>query len=483
MKIVKSAHVGALGGLGRGRTPEWIIASLLILLEVSLIVLSLSLYKGLTNNSRTIVGGVAGLLGVLLPALYLARLYIKSVAAERRLFSMVVGMNLVTVCVVGLAGEVVVRVSATPNDQGVEVFGTTLLPKDWQAVTVWNRRLLKEVPQSISYLTADNLLGWTIAPNRVSKNGLYTSSQEGIRSPTVGMSYREPSQPNRMAIVGDSFTFALGVPFQSSWGAQLEDRLADKVEVLNFGVDAYGIDQAYLRYHRDVKPLRPNIVMLGFIEHDLFRTMNVYPFIGHPAFWQRPFAKPRFAILHEKLELLNSPLITPGDLFALPTVTSLPFIEYEPGYAAEEWQWRWYHHSALVRYVVSRFPRWPDPSSLVSEAATAAIDVEILLRFVREVEAEGAIPLLVYLPGRGDFIGWERRGRDFVFQSLQGKHVPYVDLGPCMKQGETSMLFLEGDPHYSPEGNARLADCLTPIVQERLGSRGAGARARLEQGL
>lgn len=218
MKIVKSAHVGALGGLGRGRTPEWIIASLLILLEVSLIVLSLSLYKGLTKNSRTIVGGVAGLLGVLLPALYLARLYIKSVAAERRLFSMVVGMNLVTVCVVGLAGEVVVRVSATPNDQGVEVFGTTLLPKDWQAVTVWNRRLLKEVPQSISYLTADNLLGWTIAPNRVSKNGLYTSSQEGIRSPTVGMSYREPSQPNRMAIVGDSFTFALGVPFQSSWG-------------------------------------------------------------------------------------------------------------------------------------------------------------------------------------------------------------------------------------------------------------------------
>lgn len=244
--------------------------------------------------------------------------------------------------------------------------------------------------------------------------------------------------------------------------------------MLNFGVDAYGIDQAYLRYHRDAKLLRQNIVMLGFIEHDLFRTMNVYPFIGHPDFWHRPFAKSRFAILHENLELLNSSLIPPGDLFALPTVTSLPFIEYEPGYAAEEWQWWWYHHSALVRYVISRFPRWPDPSSLVSEAATSAIDVAILLRFVREVEDEGAIPLLVYLPGRGDFIGWERRGRDFVFESLQKKHVPYVDLGPCMKQGETSMLFIQGDPHCSPEGNARLADCLTPIVEERLGLSGAG---------
>lgn len=195
MKFQKLTHVEGLGGLGSGRAPEWIAASLLILLEVSLLVLGLALYKGLAKNSRTIVGGVAGGLGVLLPSLYLARLYFKSVAAERRLFAMIVGMNLVTVCVVSLAGEVVVRVSAVLNDQGVEVFGTALLPKDWQAVTVWNRRLLKEVPQSISYLTADNLLGWTIAPNRVSKDGLYMSSQEGIRGPAVGVSYQERARP------------------------------------------------------------------------------------------------------------------------------------------------------------------------------------------------------------------------------------------------------------------------------------------------
>lgn len=480
MKIWKLAHLGRYGGLGSGRPPEWIVASLLILLEISLLVFSLVLYKGLAKNSRAMVAGLAGVLGVVLPFLYLARLYFKSVAAERRLFAMIVGMNLVTVCMVSLVGEVAVRVSAVPNDQGVEVLGTTLLPKDWQAVTAWNRRLLKEVPQSISYLTADNLLGWTIAPNRVSKNGLYMSSQEGIRSPAVGVSYQERARPYRMAIVGDSFTFALGVPFQFSWGAQLEGRLADKVEVLNFGVDAYGIDQAYLRYHRDAKPLHATIVMLGFIEADLFRTMHVYPPIGQPS-WERPFAKPRFAIVNEKLELLNYPLSAPSDLFAFSSVKSLPFIEYEPGYAAEEWEWQWYYHSALVRYVVSRFPRWPEPSPLVSEAVTAVIDMEILLRFVQEVEAEGAIPLLVYLPSRGDFIGWERRGRDFVFESLQKKHVPYVDLGPCMKQGETSRLFIEGDPHYSPEGNARLADCLTPIVQERLDSRGGGVG--LERGL
>lgn len=474
MKIGKSGSLGSLGRPGNGRTPEWMIVWLLLLLEGSLFVLGLVLYKGLAKNSRTLTAGVAGLLGVLLPAVYLARLYLRSLAAERNLFSLILGMNLLTVGAIGLAGEVAVRVSTTPNDRGVEAFGITLLPKDWQAVSAWNRRLLAEAPQSISYLTADNLLGWTIAPNRTSKNGLYLSSQEGIRSSEVGLSYKELTRPYRVALVGDSYTFALGVPFPASWGAQLERRLAGTVEVLNFGVDAYGIDQAYLRYHRDVKPFRPNIVILGFIDHDLFRTMNVYPFIGHPAIWQRPFAKPRFAVVNEKLELLNSPLIAPDDLFGLPSVASLPVIEYEPGYAAEEWQWRWYHHSSLVRYVVSRFPRWPDPSPLVSEAATTAIDMGVLLRFSEEVEGEGAIPLLAYLPGRGDFMGWERRGRDFVFRALQEKHRPYVDLTPCMKQEKYETLFLEGDGHYSPEGNARLADCLKPIVQELLDPNRAG---------
>lgn len=469
-----SSSADRLGAQRSGRMPDWGLASLLILVELSVLVLGLALYKGVTTNSRTLIAGVAGAVGALLPALYLARLYFKSLADERRRFFLVVAMNFVTVCAIGLAGELTIRMNVTQHSQGDEVFGTVLLPKRWQAVTAWNRRLLDELPQSISYLTADELLGWTIAPSRVSKDGLYQSSKEGIRSPAVGVSYAEKTRPFRMAAVGDSFTFALGVPFQSSWGAQLDSRLAGRVEVLNFGVDAYGIDQAYLRYHRDVKPLHPNVVMLGFIEADLFRTLHVYPFIGQPS-WQRPFEKPRFAILHEKLALLNDPLIPPGELFGLPDVTALPFLEYEPGYAAEEWQWRWYHHSAVIRYLLSRFPRWPVPSPLVSEAEIAAIDVKILLRFFEEVKMDGAIPLLVYLPSRGDFIGWERRGRDFVFRALQEQRVPYVDTSSCMKQGTYRTLFLEGDPHYSPEGNALLADCLVPIVQELLAPGRTGA--------
>ena len=103
----------------------------------------------------------------------------------------------------------------------------------------------------------------------MSKDGLYKSSEEGIRSQAVGVSYKDAQRLPRVAIVGDSFTFGLGVPFESSWGAQLENSMTNTVEVLNFGVNGYGIDQAYLRYTRDAKPLHPEMVILSFISWEI----------------------------------------------------------------------------------------------------------------------------------------------------------------------------------------------------------------------
>jgi hypothetical protein len=449
-------------------TGEWIIVSLLILLEASLVVLSLSLYKGFSSTSRTFIVGIAGVIGVMLPSLYLGRIYIKGDAVERRLFSLIVAMNLVTIVLIGLFAELIVRMNVRPNSQGVEVFGTTLIPKDWHSVRIWNRRLLEENPQSLSYLIVDDMVGWTVARNRMSKDGTYMSSREGIRSGALDVSYDKSKRSHRVVAVGDSFTFGLGVPFQSSWGTQLENKLGNIIEVLNFGVDGYGIDQAYLRYHRDAKAFHADLVVFSFVEWDLLRAIHVYPFVGLPD-WEIPFAKPRFAMLKGKLELLNVPLMKPNNLLDFEAVTSLPFLEYESGYAAEEWGRRWYHSSALVRYLLSKVPRWPRPSSLTSEDTMILINAEILVHFVREVEAAGSIPLLVYLPSRTDFTEEKRRLRELFFGALQARGLRYADLTSCMKHGVYNTMFIEGDPHYSSEGNARAADCLKPIIQERLG--------------
>jgi hypothetical protein len=458
----------ALKDQGRAGMSDWITTICVAIVGVSLVVLGLSLYKGFASSQRTLVAGVMGLIGVILPPVYLARGYLNSHTTERRHFWMIASMSLVTILTIVLAAELVLRINTKAHSQGVEVFGRVLLPRDWQRVSAWNYSLLQKFSMGESILVADDVLGWTVGANRVSEDGLYKSGKEGIRSPAVGVSYKKPQRSHRLAIVGDSFTFGIGVPFESSWGAQLEYRMADTVEVLNFGVNGYGIDQAYLRYTRDAKPLHPDIVMLGFISWDFPRVLHVYPFVGSD--WQIPFAKPRFDIQGEVIEPVNVPLMAPSNLFDLPTVTSLPFLEYEPGFVADEWDWKWYHRSTLVRYLVSRFPRWPNPSPVSSEAAMGVINVVILDRFVREVEAAGAIPLLVYLPSLSDFDEDEsqKRNWDLVRSRMRDKGLSFSDLTACMKQDDYRALFLRGDPHYSAEGNARAAECLKAIIEKRI---------------
>jgi hypothetical protein len=82
--------------------------------------------------------------------------------------------------------------------------------------------------------------------------------------------------------VGDSFTFGLEVRYEDTWPRQLERLLGPEFQVLNFGVDGYGVDQAYLRYRRDGLAWRPEIVVLGVIDDDFRRTMCVYAFLCFP---------------------------------------------------------------------------------------------------------------------------------------------------------------------------------------------------------
>ena len=62
---------------------------------------------------------------------------------------MIVAMNLVTMLLIALTGELVLRrMNAKANSQGVEVLGTTLLPKDWKTVSDWNHSILEKTPRA-----------------------------------------------------------------------------------------------------------------------------------------------------------------------------------------------------------------------------------------------------------------------------------------------------------------------------------------------
>jgi hypothetical protein len=379
----------------------------------------------------------------------------------------IVATNLVSVVIVLAVAEGLMRVSAVTGPQGVAVANTLLLPKDWNWVRSRNADLLKDAPANISYFVSDPLLGWVVGPGRTSADGLYVSSREGIRSARPDIAYADDRVPNVLAAVGDSYTFGLEVRFEQSWTAQLEILLGPEFRLLNFGVDGYGVDQAFLRYQRDVRPWRPALVLFGFIEHDLTRSMVVYPFVSFPE-WGFPFSKPRFTLNGGGLDLLNAPLLGPDDVLGTRTIRELPFIDFDPGYHPGDWQRRPWHASYLLRFLVSRFPRPTPPNPRAEGEIVSRINTELLLTFVRRATTEGSEPLIVYFPSRGDFQGQDRSRTSAVLSNLERSGVTIVDLTSCIGALGPGTAFIAGRPHYGPAGNAAVARCLLPVVRERV---------------
>ncbi len=179
------------------------------------------------------------------------------------------------------------------------------------------------------------------------------------------------------------------------------------MQVLNFGVDGYGVDQAYLRYARDVRPWRPDVVILGLINHDLFRSLAVYSFVSFPG-WPFPFAKPRFVTDLDRLALLNVPLPSPESIVAARSIRELPFIEYDPGYRAEDWEWHTLDSSYLYRLIVSRARAWTGPDPRRSDTRVLELNRAILRRSRARRRPLAPVPCSCTFPPIAIFVGEQK---------------------------------------------------------------------------
>lgn len=94
---------------------------------------------------------------------------------------------------------------------------------------------------------------------------------QGFRGPLVETERTEGTL--RIACVGDSQTFGLGVGDEESWPAVLETTLraedaASPVEVLNCGVAGYEIEQEVASLEERVHAFESDLVILGFFMND-----------------------------------------------------------------------------------------------------------------------------------------------------------------------------------------------------------------------
>jgi lysophospholipase L1-like esterase len=276
----------------------------------------------------------------------------------------------------------------------------------------------------------------------------------------------------RVAAFGDSFVYGAEVDNAHAWAGLLENG-RPAIEVLNYGVGGYGVDQAYLRYLFEGQAFSPHIVLMGFIPDDINRNISVYRRFLSPG---AALFKPRY-VLDDRgdLALLEVPLKTPADyekLLANPRdITRLGRTDY--WYPPCVYENPLHDYSATVRLACAAggqvYRRYVDPDRPVKGAffnensSAFKIQVALFRAFAATVRERRALPLILMLP---DFKAVERRRRgeppiyEPLMRALRNLDLPYVDAADAFfteeRVPETKTLFTPGG-HYSSSGNQLVA--------------------------
>jgi len=427
--------------------------------------------------SNAVSAGTAGALLLAIAGLVAAVL---SIARARRTrgrgsIRLTIALNAFTVGLALLLAESSLRIVATPDARGVTVLGRALLPYSWDSIREHQRRRIARAGNAgaweRTYLVPDADLGWTVGPDRANPERKSYSSAEGIRSPRPGVRYAGLAQGKRIvALVGDSYTFGLDVSFEESWAGRLQELLGDEFLVLNFGVEGFGIDQAYLRYGRDVARWQPDVVVFGVIQHDFWRTLAVYPWIAFPS-WEIPFSKPRFELANGEPVVRNVPVAPPSEVFAHASIEDLPALELETAYDPLAWRWTPLAHSYAARVLLTFFHPHPPDRVAGQESDFRGINLALLRLFRDRCAAAGSRPLVVYLPsnGAGDFpeTTTGRRDEGWALRALRSDGHPFLDVSAAIRALPADRRFLP-EGHYTPAANEAAARGIGAAVREAL---------------
>lgn len=115
----------------------------------------------------------------------------------------------------------------------------------------------------------DSALGYELRPG--ARDGAHRISSAGLRDDEFPLA--KPPGTIRIAAIGDSLTHGSGGPRENSYPQQLEDLLAARtkgthVEVLNFGVPGYNIEQVVERFRVRALPFDPDAILYGYVLND-----------------------------------------------------------------------------------------------------------------------------------------------------------------------------------------------------------------------
>ncbi len=190
-----------------------------------------------------------------------------------------------------------------PKWRGPQAVYWPMLPDSLR--TFHRDRIEKTLNDETEYYRFDPILGWSIKKN--GRSGYYRANADGFRSET-DYGTKPSADIIRISSFGDSFTHGHGVRPEATWQKRMELSY-DKMEVLNFGVNGYGLGQAYLRYEQLGEKYHPHIVLIGYMSDDISRDVNSFPpfYVPHAG---EPLSRPHFAVEEGRLVVHKNPIET-----------------------------------------------------------------------------------------------------------------------------------------------------------------------------
>ena len=275
-----------------------------------------------------------------------------------------------------------------------------------------------------TFVVEDPSLGWVSRPR--SKTALYTYNEQGIRVISADTIYPPDAAAGtvRLAVFGDSYTNGAEVRDHETWAAQAEALLRgrhESVELLNLGVNGYGMDQAYLRWERVGRGYRPDVVVFGLQVENIHRNVNLIRPLYQRATENLPFAKPRFVLDNGQLRLINSPVPPPSQLPAiLRNIDAWPLAQYEVHYRPADYVHRPWDYSLALGFLARAMgEQVTPPDEDEAPAEQQELGMAILEAFEKSVRATGARFVVMYMPKRPD-LGTFSRLRASPPGSLRG---------------------------------------------------------------
>lgn len=252
-------------------------------------------------------------------------------------------------------------------------------------------------------LVYDEMLGWRYRAHSVLMDGKFTTQTAGLRA-LQDYDTTVSSDILRIALIGDSFVADVDVADEDSWGFQVERLLKEsglRAEVLNFGVEAYGMDQAYLRWQHNARAYSPDIVIFGVQSENLFRNVNLFRVLTF-ANTGIPLAKPRFILTESGLAVINQPVAPPESLMNIyRNFERYPLAKFEFYYDRHQLSSKWWSESRLLVFLHDVWrQRTAEPQDFSRDSERVKLGIAIIDAMAADVAATGAHFLAVHLPKR-----------------------------------------------------------------------------------